>query len=69
MIVAQTLRHNKHVHNGGAPMKQKRTDRRDEIAYNTIIARLFHNDDPNESHRAPNDLKGFGYVKKSTISF
>ncbi|GKY95510.1 hypothetical protein MPSEU_000512700 [Mayamaea pseudoterrestris] len=29
---------------GGAPLKQKPTDKRQEIACNTIVARLFHND-------------------------
>jgi hypothetical protein len=43
---------------GGAPLKRKPTDKRQEIAFNTIVARLFHNDGPEDTFRATKDFKG-----------
>jgi hypothetical protein len=31
---------------------------KDEVAYNAIIARLFHNDVPSDAYRPPKDLRG-----------
>jgi hypothetical protein len=41
----------------GRPLKAPQ-GQKDEVAYNAIIARLFHNDVPRDAYRPPKDLRG-----------
>ena len=54
IMIPHSLRHRAGV--AGRPKKPPAP--KDEIAYKTIVARLFHNDVPDDAYRPPHDLKG-----------
>ena len=55
VMIAHSLRHRSNL---ASRPRKKPPAQKEEIAYNTIIARLFHNDVPGEVYRPPKDLKG-----------
>jgi hypothetical protein len=54
---AHSLRHRGKGSVIGRPQKAPQ-GQKDEVAYNAIIARLFHNDVPSDAYRPPKDLRG-----------
>lgn len=53
VMLAHSLRHRSRT-----SARVRQAGQRDEIAYNTIVARLFHSDVPGDSYRPPRNLKG-----------
>jgi hypothetical protein len=58
LLIAHSLRQKVQVV-GGAPHKQRRPEKKNEIAYNTIVARLFHNETgDHDAFRPSKEFKG-----------
>jgi hypothetical protein len=56
IMIPHPLRHINQLNR--RPRQSDSPNQGNEIAYNTIIARLFHNDVPEEAYRNPKDIKG-----------